>query len=74
MPAYTFGTIVQLPNAIKLGAMNLFSALPALPAPKMPIAKPCCSFGNQRATYGVPTENAPPAKPIIKPINKKCQY
>ncbi|MNG23920.1 hypothetical protein D3C84_1085800 [compost metagenome] len=36
----TFGTNCQLPAAISAGARNLVTAAPALPAPKMPIAKP----------------------------------
>ena len=44
---YTCGTARQ-PNATRIsGATRLVTAAPALPAPKMPIAVPCFSFGNQ---------------------------
>ncbi|MNT87237.1 hypothetical protein D3C72_2276250 [compost metagenome] len=54
------------------GATNLVSAAPELPAPKMPIARPWRERGNQRATYGVPTENEPPARPTNKPSTSSC--
>src|SRR5215208_6526143 len=73
MAAYTAGTIVQPKATTKAGAMNLFTAAPELPAPYTPIARPWRLRGNQRATYGVPTEKDPPAKPTNSPITRKCQ-
>jgi len=68
--AYTCGTTVQPKATISAGATNLLTAAPELPAPYTPIAKPCRFFGNQRATYGVPTENEPPAKSTNKHANR----
>ena len=56
------------------GAINLVSAAPAFPAPKIPIAKPCLLRSNHFATYAIPTENEPPATPTNKPSTRKCQY
>ena len=56
------------------GATNLLTAAPELPAPYTPMAMPWRFLGNQRATYGVPTEKEPPARPTNRPITRKCQY
>ena len=72
--AYTCGTRAQPKPTTSAGATNLFTAAPEFPAPNMPIAKPCCARGNQRATYGVPTENDPPTRPTNKPSTRNCQY
>ncbi len=36
------------------------------------MAKPCRLLGNQRATYGVPTENEPPTSPTSIPSSRNC--
>ncbi|KAG1078314.1 hypothetical protein G6F40_016757 [Rhizopus arrhizus] len=74
--AYTCGTMTQAPPAAALsaGATNLVMAAPELPAPNTPIARPCLLRGNQRATYGVPTENEPPVRPTNSASTRNCQY
>ena len=42
-------------------------AVPPMPAPKMPMARPRRSGGNQALTNGTPTANAVPAMPRKKP-------
>jgi hypothetical protein len=42
-------------------------AVPPMPAPKMPIARPRFSGGNQAFTNGTPTAKAVPAIPRKKP-------
>ncbi|MNW01713.1 hypothetical protein D3C71_1973880 [compost metagenome] len=46
----TLGTICQLAAAMIAGARNLVSAEPALPAPKMPMARPWLDVSNHLAT------------------------
>src|SRR5512139_492914 len=56
-----------------IGASSLVNAAPVLPAPKIPIASPWRSLGNQRAQYAMPTVNEPPAMPTNSPTTRKCQ-
>ena len=47
--AYTCGTIAQPKATTMVGATSLVTAAPVLPTPKMPMASPWRSRGNQRA-------------------------
>jgi len=47
--AYTCGTICQPNITTSVGATNLVTAAPELPAPNTPIAKPWFWRSNQRA-------------------------
>ena len=56
------------PTLVKsLTVVSALIAVPPMPAPKMPIASPRRSGGNQALTNGTPTANAVPAMPRKKP-------
>src|SRR6266849_5781396 len=56
------------------GATRPASAVPMLPMPYTPSAKPRRSGGNQRATNGTPTANEAPARPSKKLTPRRVAY
>ena len=51
---------------VSLTVVSALIAVPPMPAPKIPIARPRFSGGNQLLTKGTPTANAVPAMPRKK--------
>lgn len=49
-------------------------AVPPMPAPKTPLAKPRRAGSNHAFTNGMPTANVVPAKPRKKPNTKSSAY
>ena len=60
--------VVTYPNHwTKRGVKNADSAVPPIPAPKIPVAKPLRDLSYQAFTNGMPTANEVPAIPRKKP-------
>ena len=53
--------------SVSLTVVRALIAVPPMPAPKMPMARPRFSGGNQALTKGTPTAKAVPAMPRKKP-------
>jgi hypothetical protein len=56
------------------GVKKADSAVPPMPAPKTPVAKPRRAGSNQALTNGMPTANVVPAKPRKKPKTNSNAY
>ena len=54
-------------HATNRGVKNADSAVPPMPAPNTPVAKPRRDFSYQAFTNGIPTANAVPAMPRKNP-------
>ena len=67
--------VVKAPNHVtKRGVKNADSAVPPMPAPKTPVAKPRRDGGYQALTNGMPTAKAVPAIPRKNPKINSSTY
>ncbi len=62
-------TLFQPKVLARVGANRAASAVPELPAPAMPSARPCCSGGYQREASGRATAKEAPATPSTTASN-----
>ncbi len=56
------------------GVKNADKAVPPMPAPKTPVAKPRRAGSNQALTKGMPTAKVVPATPRKKPNTRSSGY
>src|SRR5206468_1568220 len=56
------------------GVKKADKAVPPMPAPKTPVAKPRRAGSNQAFTNGIPTANVVPATPRKKPNTRSSAY
>ncbi len=66
--AATAYTVCQPSHCASGGAISTATAVPTLPAPTMPIARPLCSAGNEPEPSDIATPKLAPATPSSTPI------